>query len=65
MGVREAGCSTLHIKPIGTVRRLSGITSLLAVEPDYGDGLGGIEPGDRMRLLYWMDELAADARRAV
>ena len=54
----------LDVERIGTVHEAGDGQSFLEVMPSYRAGLDGLEPGDRVQVLYWMHELGnADRRR--
>ena len=52
----------MFIEPIGRVHRLQGNLSQLEIGPEYGDGLEGVEPGNKIQVLYWMHELQSKDR---
>jgi len=53
----------MDIRPIGIASVQSEDETLLEIESSYEDGLHGVEPGDRLQILYWMHKLAAKERR--
>lgn len=54
-------CS-ICLTPIGIVRRTSETESILALQPEFVDGLLGITDGDTLQVLYWMHQLPASDR---
>jgi tRNA-Thr(GGU) m(6)t(6)A37 methyltransferase TsaA len=53
----------MEIEPIGRIKKISDNESILEVEPAYEEGLSGIDPGDRLTVLYWMHKLDNEDRR--
>ncbi|MFO7900022.1 MAG: tRNA (N6-threonylcarbamoyladenosine(37)-N6)-methyltransferase TrmO [Planctomycetota bacterium] len=47
----------MNIEPVGQVRKRSDKSSVLDIRARYADALLGIEPGDRLQVLYWMHRL--------
>jgi len=58
----------LTIRPVGTVHRLGddrqACDCIIRLRPGLEAGLLGIEPGDRLQVLYWMHRLE-EAHRQV
>jgi len=55
----------LKIEPIGTVRMIDPDRSRIELDAVHAEGLGGLVPGDRLDVLYWMHELPANSHRAM
>ncbi|MFW6157746.1 MAG: tRNA (N6-threonylcarbamoyladenosine(37)-N6)-methyltransferase TrmO [Planctomycetota bacterium] len=53
----------MNIEPVGEVRKRSDKSSVLDIRPRYADALLGIEPGDRLQVLYWMHRLPDGERQ--
>ncbi len=53
----------MKIQPIGRVCARSDDEKTLEIEDQYADALLGVEPGDKLQVLYWMHELTAEGRR--
>jgi L-fuculose-phosphate aldolase len=50
------------LMPIGIVHQRSETESILALQPEFVDGLLGITEGDTLQVLYWMHQLPASDR---
>jgi tRNA-Thr(GGU) m(6)t(6)A37 methyltransferase TsaA len=57
--------SMLEIEPIGTVRKRDADECTIELHSDLCEGLHGVEPGDRLDVLYWMHTLPAKERRTL
>ncbi len=55
--------NAMNIEPVGQVRAISSDKSSLEIEDRYVEALLGVEPGDKLQVLYWMHKLTADDRR--
>jgi tRNA-Thr(GGU) m(6)t(6)A37 methyltransferase TsaA len=55
--------SDIQIDPVGSVRKSSGVSSVLHVEPRYQEAMDGLNAGDEIQVLYWMHKLTNDHRR--
>ncbi len=58
---------TYEVRPVGWVERDSDTGSreepcVIRVRPEFEEALLGIEPGDRVQVIYWMSRLGEDAR---
>jgi len=55
-----------EIRPVGTVRREESEADgacVIEVRAEFEPAMLGLEPGDRIQVLYWMHRLAEDRRR--
>jgi len=54
--------ANMNIQPVGRVRRLSGGSCVLRVQPRFQEALDGLRPGDQIQVLYWMHKLTDEHR---
>ena len=53
----------MNVSPVGKVIQRSDNESVLEIRPAYQEALEGIQPGDRLQVLYWMHRLSPTDRQ--
>jgi tRNA (Thr-GGU) A37 N-methylase len=56
---------SMDLKTIGKVKRLLDRECRLEIRSSFASGIDGLEPGDKIQVLYWMHELSFHDRRTL
>ncbi|MCD6415469.1 MAG: tRNA (N6-threonylcarbamoyladenosine(37)-N6)-methyltransferase TrmO [Planctomycetes bacterium] len=58
---------TREVRPVGVVRRREAESTegkcVIVILPEFKDAMLGIEPGNRLQVLFWMHRLGEEDRR--